>query len=178
MKRSVAVADPLKEPITLSEAKKHLEIADFDDTHDSEVRTIMASARELWEHDTQSLTIPRTVTETLVAWPDQDWRTFYRPLVSIDSVEYRVGGVYTAFTDFEVDLCNRQIHIEDHPNIDNTWDAVKIVYTAGKETEIARHAIKLQIDAMFELRGMTKNKDAVIKAYESLVDRFQRSSYP
>ena len=69
---------------------------------------------------------------------------------------------------------------QDWPTIENRWDAITITYTAGQTftSEIAKAAMKLAIDVLFELRGSTKEKDKTIAAYEMLVDRHARASYP
>jgi uncharacterized phiE125 gp8 family phage protein len=184
--RSVSVANPATEPLSLSEAKKHLEIGQSDTTHDVEVQSLIVAARELWEHDTQALTVSRAVTEKLDGWPDECWRFYHRPVQSVTSVNY-----YDALNNsqllsssiYSLDAPNRRLLVavdEDWPDIETRWDAVTVVYVAGETIvpEIAKSAMKLQLDVLFELRGMTKEKDACLRAYENLVIRYQRSSYP
>jgi hypothetical protein len=57
---------------------------------------------------------------------------------------------------------------------------VTINYTAGQSipVEISKQAILMQVDIMEELRGTTKEKDAATRAYENLVIRYMRGSYP
>lgn len=184
--RSVSVADVSTEPMTLAEAKKHLEIAEADDTHDAEVSSLISAARELWEHDTQTLTTRRTVTENLPNWPDECWRFHNRPVTSITSIQYydAANSQQTLSTDiYQLDAPNRRLLLkvdQDWPSIENRWDAITVTYVAGELTvsEIAKSAMKLKIDELFELRGMTKDKNSVQRAYEMLLQRFCRSSYP
>ena len=211
--RSVSQAVPSLEPLTLSEAKKHLEIAQGDNTHDSHLSGLIAAAREVWEHDTQRLTTVRAVTEKLNEFPDGDsyryhsrysnddgqyygyrnndsndrhWRFYYQPIVSITSINYfdSFNADQTLSTDvYTLDAPNRHLLLKPEqawPSIYERWDAITIVYSASSASvpEIIKQALKLQVDVMFELRGMTKDKDACIRAYTAMVDRFCRSTYP
>lgn len=49
------VTGPTVEPLTLNEAKKQLEIATSDTTHDGQLAQMIQEAREQWEHDTDSV---------------------------------------------------------------------------------------------------------------------------
>ena len=184
--RSVAKVEPTTEPLSLTEAKKHLEITPSDDVHDAEIRRLIVAAREVWEHDTQSLTTSRTVIEKLDSWPDDCWRFYYRPVVSLTSVSYydSANASQTLSSSvYSLDASNRKLLLavsQTYPAIESRWDAVTVTYIAGQSvvSEIAKQAMKLQIDVMFELKGLTKEKDACMKAYENLVMRYQRASYP
>jgi len=171
------------EPITLVEAKKHLEIATADTTHDTHVTMLITAAREQWEHDTQSLVVSRAVTEQLESFPESTWRLFYRPATAITSVKYYdslnaqqtlASSEYTLTPDGRLLLAVDK----DWPDYTERWDSIEVIYVAGATPTIAKQAMLLQLDVMFELRGQTKEKDACIRAYESLVARYQRSSYP
>jgi uncharacterized phiE125 gp8 family phage protein len=186
IRRSVNPASPGSEPVSKTEAKKHLEIATGDTAHDDHVDDLIQAGREVFEYDTQSLLVSRTVVENLDFFPDECWRFYYRPVSSITSIKYYdanneqqtlSSAIYT------LDAPNRRILLavdQDWPEIESRWDAVEVTYVAGYSSvpEDAKQAIKLWIDAHFELRGMTKEKDAVLRAYENLVQRFRRACYP
>lgn len=184
--RSVSPASPASEPLSLSEAKQHLCIVAADDNSDAEVLRLIRAAREQWEHDTQSLTVSRTVTEKLSEFPDEDWRFYYSPVSSITSITYydTANASQTLSSSiYELDAPNRMINLavdQDYPLIETRWDAVTITYVAGETqvAEIAKQAMKLTLDYLFELKGLTKEKDATYMAYENLVKRYQRASYP
>ena len=182
--RSVTTSQPSSEPVSLSEAKKHLEIATADTTHDTQVTALISAARELWEHDTQTLSTSRTVTEKLNNWPDKYFQFYYSAIDSIDSITYFDSGNNSqtlSSSVYSADLANRRLLLavdEEWPDIESRWDAVTIEYTAGLTSKIGKQAILLQVDIMFELRGTTMHKDACVRAYEVLVDRYQRASYP
>ena len=185
MKRSVTTATPATEPITVSEAKKHLEIADEDTTHDSHLDSLIVAAREVWEHDTQTLLVQRSVTEKLEEWPGYDWRFYYKP-VSISSITYfdiSNAQQTLATSVYSLDSFNRKVLLqvdEEWPDIESRWDAIAITYLAGDSTipEISKHAMKLQISMLFGDDQIKREYDNWAKAYENLVIRYQRSSYP
>lgn len=184
--RSVSVETITLEPLDLSEAKEHLGITATDTTHDDHVSSLITAARELWEHDTQTLTTQRAVTEDLRDWPDEKWRFHYRPVVSITSVKYYDSSNVQqtlASTVYSLDAPNRRLLLDvdqTWPDIETRWDAIEIIYEAGQGTvdEMAKSCMKLKVDVLFELRGMTKDKNGAARAYDHLVERFLRSSYP
>ena len=186
VQRSVTPAAPASEPLTLTEAKQHLCIAAADDSNDSEVLRIIKAARQQWEDDTQTLTVSRSVVEKLEDWPGVDWRFYYMPVSSITSITYydTANASQTLGTSiYELDAPNRMIKLkvdQDYPSIESRWDAITVTAVCGETvvSEIAKQAMKLALDVMFELKGMTKEKDATYRAYESLVQRYQRASYP
>lgn len=186
IKRSVQVSDPDTEPLTLSQAKKHLEIAVSDNTHDVHVSALITAAREMFEHDTQIITSEREVQEKLSQWPDDCWRLYHRPIIQVDAIEYfAIDGTESSLNDsqYSADLPNRIIHRavgSNWPSLAQRWDAVTIEYIAGyaEVPEIFKSAIKLKLDCLFELRGETTKMPASEKAYEMLVKRYHRSSYP
>ena len=53
---AVEVTGPVAEPVTLSEAKKHLELSLDESQHDSHLAALIQAARQKWEHDTQNCT--------------------------------------------------------------------------------------------------------------------------
>jgi len=146
----------------------------------------MSAATRQWEDDTQTQTVTNTVTENLMAWPGSEFRTYWRPLVSVTSISYfdEDGNQQTLDpSQYSVDAPNRKIYPAygvTWPTTQERWDAIEIIYEAGSTQvpDIARQAILMQCDVMEELRGTTREKDAAIKAYEMLVTRYMRGSYP
>ena len=186
IQRSVATVAPETQPLTVTEAKRHLEIAQSDGSHDAELRNLIIACREKWEHDTQSLTVSRTIIEKLADWPDSSWRFYYRPVTSIFSITYfdtANASQTLATTVYDLDAPNRRLLEkvdQEWPSIESRWDAITIKYIAGYASvpEIAKSAMKFQLDVLFELRGMTTDKDASQRAYNNLVLQYQRASYP
>ena len=186
MSRSVSLSEPATEPLSLSEAKKHLTIADAYATHDTHVNSLIVAARELWEHDTQSVTVQRTITENLSDWPTSDWRFYYRPVTAVSSVTYYDAGNDSqtlASSVYSLDAPNRRLVLavdQEWPSIETRWDAIAIAYTAGPAIipEIAKQAMKLQLSMMFGDDMAAKEYGNWQSAYHNLVARYQRSSYP
>lgn len=184
--RSVTTDNTTPQPVSLEEVKDQLGFAQGDSYSDDRLNRLIVAATEQWEHDTQSVTTTRNVTEKIAAFPVPTWRLYYRPVQSFTSIQYydADGALQTLATSvYSVDIPNRQIHLapdQDWPTIQARWDAIQIDYVAGVNVvpEIAKQAILVQCDIMEELRGTTKEKNATIKLYENLVARFCRSSYP
>ena len=189
---SVTASAPGSEPLSLTEAKDHLDIASAVTDHDTRIGDLIEAARQLWEKDTQRLTVSRTITEKLDQWPRvppqkyRDWKAYYEPVISLDSITYydaNNASQTLATSVYDFDPFYRVLHLkvdQEWPDIEDRWDAITITYTAGQATveEIDKQAMKLQLDIMFELRGTTKEKDACEKAYQNLVARYMRETYP
>ena len=186
--RSLSVSEPPNEPVTLQEAKAHLLISPNDPTHDGYVRQLITTARQEWEHDTQSLTVTRTVIEKLPGLPAEGtWRFYYRPVESITSITYYDADNAQQTLDsnsYQLDAYNRYLWYVPGttlPSTSSRWDAVEVTYVSGATipTEISKHALKLKCDEYFETRGLAPNQmpDRVNKAYEMLVRKYSRASY-
>lgn len=174
------------EPVTTAEAKKQLEIASSDTTHDDYLDALIAAARELWEHHT-STTIAATST-----W-DQTFDCLYdrmrlteRPVVSVSSITYYDSSntQQTLSTDiYSLDSSLGEIRLDPDeiaPDTYSRWDAITIRYTTGAVTPpSAKHAILLQVAHWFENRDMI-GPDTQLKteAFDRLVAMHERSSYP
>lgn len=172
-RRSISQADPASEPITLAEAKKHLELAIGDETHDDHLTAIIQAAREVWERDTQWATTERAVTET---FESIGYRLVLaiRPASAITSVTF--DGTAQSSGTYSLKASSNTLEL------DNGWsgedlDSVSVVYTAGSASvpEIVKHAIKLQVSMMFDNE---KDYQHYERAYEAIVAKYQRPTYP
>lgn len=171
--RAISQADPASEPITVAEAKKHLELAIGDETHDSHLTAIIQAAREIWERDTQWATTERTVTET---FQGIGYRLVLgvRPASAITSVTF--DGTVQASSTYSLKTASNTLEL------DNGWvgedlDEVQVIYTAGSATvpEIIKHAIKLQVSMMFDNERSWQHYE---RAYEAIVAKYLRPTYP
>ena len=185
-RRSVSQVAPASEPLTLDEVKKHLEIAEGDHAHDDQLLRLTTAAREVWEHDTQTLVVERSVTEQLSNFPVYPWRFYYQPVASVEAITYFDLDGDTQTVDaavYSLDLPNRQILLApdaEWPAHEIRWDAVQVTYTGGSATypEIAKSAMLLQISMLFGDDTISREYQNWEKAYNNLVIRYQRSSYP
>ena len=182
------VTPPVTEPVTIQEAKAHLNVGASDDTHDDELFAIIAASREEWERDTSTALITRTLEHRLPQWLDTI-RLTVRPVIAVSAVTY----IDDAGDEQTVDDSDYYLDIDEirfktaftRPTIEDRSEAIRITYTAGygsdvnKLPQLDRAAIKLMIGYRFENRDMMVN-DAINKttAYESLVAKKMRASYP
>lgn len=188
-RKSVSASQPTVEPLTLAEAKAHLLISTNDTTHDDYVTACIEASRQEFEHDTQSLTVQRTVQEQMVSFPSVLWSFYYRPVVLLNYISYfdEDNNSQMLSDIYSVDYPNRRIYLnsgETWPAIYQRWDAVSVNYDAGflvdAVPETAKAAIKLKLNELFELRGLAPNQttENSAKAYELMVQKYARSNYP
>ena len=180
------VTAPTAEPVTIAEAKAQLHIGASDDSHDVEIASMIAAAREEWERDTSIALITRTI--------EQRMDRFYgvvllmiRPLIEVLSVSYvdSAGDTQTiASSNYYTDIDKLAFKgTFNRPNTEKRSEAVRIQYTAGYGTdsrfcpELDRMAIKLSLANRFEDRDMI-SASGDRKAYEMLVAKKMRASYP
>ena len=182
------VTNPTAEPITLSEAKKHLEIGVSDTTHDIQLASIIQAAREQWEHDTDSVTCYATLRVRLATW--MDGQSLPRtPIHSITSIQYYDGAntlqtLSPSIYQLHVDQI-RIAYLQVLPGTAARWDAWSINYKAGYSQDgqlvpaIAKNAMLLLIGHYFENRDMLMAEALqTMRPYEALVRRYMRASYP
>lgn len=183
------VTRPAAEPLTLTEAKKHLEIAPSDDVHDSQISGLIEAARRKWEHDTQTFYITRTMRVKLPYLCELQFP--HKPVSSITSIQYYDSGNTSqtlSSSVYDLDADRSQIRLaysQTWPTTSDRWDAVTITYVLGSHTdsttvpEIAKAAMKLLIGFYFENRDMLYTEQMQsTKPYEMLVANYMRSSYP
>lgn len=182
------VTGPTAEPITLSEAKKQLEIASSDASHDVQIAGLIQAAREQWEHDTDSVTTFRTLRVRIASWSD-GLSLPRSPVESITSIQYYDGANALQTLSSSIyqlhDDSIRIAYLQVLPGTAAKWDAWSINYRAGysvdgaKVPAIAKNAMLLLVGHYFENRDMLMS-DALqsMRPYEALVRRFMRSSYP
>jgi uncharacterized phiE125 gp8 family phage protein len=182
------VTGPVNEPLTLLEAKKQLEIASSDTAHDNQLMAAIQEVRELWEHDTDSCLCHQTWKIRTISLYDR-LALPKRPIDSITSIQYYDGN--NALQTLSSALY--QLHLNEFrlayqatlPATADRWDAWVITYKAGYSNDgtlvpaIAKRAMLLMLGYYFENRDLMVNESAYNrKAYEDLVLRYMRSSYP
>ena len=182
------VTGPTTEPVTLSEAKKQLEIASSDTTHDVHISALIQAAREQWEHDTDTVTCYQTLRLRVGSLHD-GFTLLRSPIHSITSIQYYDGN--NALQTLSSSLY--QLHVDQFrlayqvslPATASRWDAWTITYKCGNSQdgqsvpEAAKAAIKLLVAHYFENRDMLMSEALqTMRPYEMLVRRYMRSSYP
>lgn len=181
------VTPPTSEPVTIQEAKAQLNIGASDVSSDVEIAAMIAAAREEWERDTSTALITRTLEHRLPRWLDVIQLTV-RPVVAISSITYidRNGDSQTvSAADYYLDGEQvRFLSTFTKSALKDRSEAVKITYTAGYGADVFqlpqmdRMAIKLSVANRFENRDDMMGGAGERKAYEALVQKKMRASYP
>lgn len=186
--KAEVISGPSVEPLTLDQVKKQLEISVSDTTHDIQLASMIQEAREQWEHDTDSVTCYQTLRIKVSDFYD-GFELPKGPVQSVTSLQYYDGNnnlqTYSA--------ANYGLHKDEIrlgyqvtlPAWSARWDAWAITYRSGYSQDaslvpaIAKRAMLLLVANYFENRDMLMSEAMQSqKAYEMLVRRFMRSSYP
>jgi len=182
------VTPPAVLPVTIEEAKQHLNLSSSDNAHNAIIAQYIAAARLQFETDCSLALITRDMRLRLPSFCE--FRFPVGPLVSIASVEYidSNGDLQTLDESaYVADTANDAFRMVtwSTPSVADRWDAVAINYTIGKantQSEVnplAKSAILLMVGYYFENRDMLVN-DGVhrLEAYEKICRLLHRSSYP
>jgi uncharacterized phiE125 gp8 family phage protein len=164
-------------------------LAEGDTSQDAELASRIQAAREQWEHDTDSVLFTRTLSVTSERFGGREIQLQSRPVTSITHIKYYdENDTLQTFSasKYSLDAAEREIVLdwnESWPTTATRWDAVTITYVAGIATvatipAIAKQAMLLLI-AYYHYGNRGENdRPNDLRAYEALVRRYQRSSYP
>lgn len=177
---------PASEPVTLKQAKKQLELAEADDSHDEQLQFLIETSRDNVERDTGMAMLTQTV-EHVQAGFTVAIQLQRRPVQSITSIQYYDDGnlLQTLSTNiYQLNPSKERIelkYLQDWPTTADRWDAVKVTYVAGYTSPASvpaslRQMMLLKIGFLFENRDQMTNFEE--KAYDRLVRRWMRPSYP
>ena len=182
-------------PVTTSEAKKQLEIADAITTHDIFIGHLIDTATEFIEVDTGVALCSSTWQCKLDAWPEAGYIELpIRPVSAIGSITYYdTSGSSQTWSSANYTLdANRVVptiftaHGVTFPSLYDIENAVTITMTAGYANQAAvpklyKHLALLKISQLFLQRegyGSECNRTEFETAYNSLLMRAIRSTYP
>jgi len=185
----LVITGPTAEPLTLAEAKKQLELASSDTTHDEHLSSLIQSAREEWENDTEMI----CCTQTLQIKVDRMFDEFklpHKPVQSVTSLVYfdsNNASTTLPTTIWDFDQARKVIRLK-YNQLFPTWtpryDAWTITYVCGYSDDgalvpaIAKQAMLLLVGYYFDANRGENDKANDKRAYEALVSKFMRSSYP
>lgn len=136
---STITTQPTHEPVSLTEAKKWLEVDD--NRHDTTIADLITAARLYAEQETGRKLVTQTIVEYFDRLPANGCLELsFSPVSSITSFEYRddVDGTYQTFStsDYEKNTVNEPARIE--LNEDSSWpdygeyiNPIKVTYVAG-----------------------------------------------
>lgn len=186
--RSTVTVQPTQEPVALAEARRHVELAATNVDHDAILLGHIQAAREQWERDTSKCLISRTLQIKTHEIYD-GFRFPERPVTAITSIRfYPLTTIETLSTDiYELDALTSTVRLKYNqvwPSFADRWDAWEINYTAGEHSEpsqvpgIDKQAILLYVGYLFRGNRGDDDRPSDLKAYESLVARHMRSTYP
>lgn len=187
--KPTVITPAVSEPITTAEAKRQLFLAESDTSHDAEIVSLIQAAREQWERDTDTTMLTTTLRVNAERLNGREVKLPSRPIQSVTSFTYydSVNALQTLSTSiYSLDAQSRAIRLtwnESWPVLAIRWDAVAITYVAGYTDRALIPAIAKQ--AMLLLVGYygfgnkgDNDRPNDLRAYENLVLKFMRSSYP
>ena len=151
------------EPVTLSEAKAWIKVADSYTDDDTIITALITAARQMLEEYLTISIASKTYTIVLKNLLG-DMELPYGPIVSVTSATDRDGETLTADTDYILEG-------EEYKRLITVTDYIKFVDVAGFTTvpEALKLAIKMQVGYMYEHRGdeldtLGMSKDALMVA--------------
>lgn len=186
--RSVVVTPPATEPLTIHEAKRHVEIAATNTDHDVILFGHLTAAREQWERDTGKVLISRSMRMTAPCLREMQFDI--RPVTAISSITYYDGDntLQTLSSSlYQLDTADgrlKQSYLQTWPTSIDRWDAWQINYTAGEHSDsttvpsIDKQAMLLYVGYLFRGNRGDDDRPNDLRAYEALVHRHMRSTYP
>jgi uncharacterized phiE125 gp8 family phage protein len=181
------VKGPTTEPITLTQAKKQLEIASDDDTHDSHLTDLITDARQQWENDTDTKIATQT-WKVITAEMYDGLKLPMRPVQSVTSITYYdTSNTFQTLptSQYQLHVGKREIrraYLVVLPVTLSRWDAWTITYVCGYAANevpgVARRAMMNLIGYNFDGNRGDNDRQYDLRQYERLVQRFLRSDYP
>lgn len=176
---------PTTEPLTSAEAKAWLRVTDSE--QDSLISSLISQAREAVEIDSRRSLMTQTIDLSLDAWPDCYQIELLRPPIqSISYIKYYdVDGTLTTWSsgNYSLDAARACVQISQDatlPILDSVANSISVRYVAGYTSAAnvpqgLKHAMLLQIACLFENREMGQQESF---AYDSLITRYKRRTYP
>jgi uncharacterized phiE125 gp8 family phage protein len=189
LSRPTVVTGPTTEPVTLAEARRQLFLGAGDTSQDAELANRIQAAREQWEHDTDSVLFTRTLSVTSEQFGGREIELESRPITSITSIKYYdLNDTLMTFSSskYTFNVPDREIQLkwqEIWPVTSIRWDAITITYVAGYATTatipaIAKQAMLLLIAYYHYGNRGDNDRPNDMRAYDNLVTRYMRMSYP
>lgn len=192
------VTDATVYPITKSEMKVQLNISEDETAFDDYLDSLIASATEVIEHDTQLTLVNKTWKYTMPEFPLDEFTIPMSPISSITHIKYydsneTLQTLSSAYYTLDgvtgaVPRGNSRIYLNepyDWPSIFDRRDAVQVTFVGGygaagsNVPASLKHSMKLLCTFLFEHRGEPVSQAvAMYPAYDALIARFRRPSYP
>ena len=191
--RDYVSVQPLVEPITVEDARLHLDLDD--NYYDSQLSQLITVARKRVEQDSRRSLVSQTHVLSMDTFPTSGVIEIpTAPVISVTSVTYvDTNDAVQTFSDtkYSVDSNNTPSRIvindgEDFPTVRGHYDDIKVTYVAGYGTsrndvdEVAKFAIKMMISHLFNSPSITAHGtvNVVPLGYDSLVRSLAWGQYP
>lgn len=182
---------PTTEPVSLAEARDQCEIAATVTDHDTKLTRYIIASREQVENDTGYALATQTFTLTGDCFPSGAGHIQIpvRPVASITGITYydTSNAQQTLATSvYDLDQPRRQVHLkydQEWPSITTQRNGIEVTLRAGYGTaasvpSLFKQAILLQVTKWWVHRGDESKMPAHDSAYESIIARLIRTSYP
>jgi uncharacterized phiE125 gp8 family phage protein len=188
--RAILLEGPTSEPITLVQLKHNCNMAISDTAHDDKLNLLIAMARQKWEADTDSCCLTQVWSVAIDSFPGVEFRLPKRPIQDIADIAYYDLNNENQLLGEEVYSLNapaRKVHLntlQNYPSTYERWDAVTVTFVAGYDSPANVPALHKQAMLMlatfyFENPDMLMSEAMqTLKAYETIVTQFVRSTYP
>ena len=193
----IRTTSPSSLPVTVAQAKSHLNLNPDDTTHNDKLQLLIEAATERLEQDLDRQILTATYKQTQFDWNVDDalkgeLKIYKKAVTVIQSVKYynEDGTLVTMSSDdyiFDTGRCSLFVQPgEEWPTVEtDNPNAVEVTFTAGYGADAAcvprmmKTAILLCVGKWFydpAQEGSALHSQEV--AYERLVSTLMRSSYP
>ena len=189
----VLVTAPTWEPVTLTQAKRHVQITSDDHQFDGELSALITAAREQFEHETGIICADSAWSFTCDEGPECSFDIHARPIQSIASITYYdtasaqqtlASSVYRLDASFATPQIGLRYN-QSWPSSRGHDGDIVVTFQAGYASQAAvpgrvMQTILLLIGHWFDQRNAanTSGHKEVPLSYSHLVRGLQRSSYP
>lgn len=179
---------PTVEPVTKTEVKRHLAIAESDTSNDNALDVLIESARRKLEEDTGLAVISQTYTQVFPVFAD-GLRLARKPISSVTSIQYFDGGNTSQTLSTSVyafDASTQQIRLkadQSWPDVYSRWDAITVTFVAGYANAAAvpaniKHAMLALCAFYFDLDRGDNPNPPMPRTYYNLISNVTRATYP
>ena len=189
--RDYISVDPVSSPVTVEDARLHLDLDD--NYYDSQLDRLIEVARRRVEQDTRRSLITQTHVLSMDTFPSNGIIELPTvPVQSVTSVTYvDTADATQTFTEFTLDSNNTPSRLvlndgESFPTVRAHYDDVKVTYVSGYGSTVAsvdpvaKFAILMLISHLFNSPSVTAHGSVNIVpiGYESLIDSLKWGQYP
>jgi len=179
---------PTVEPITKTQVKRHLAIAESDASNDNELDVLIESSRLKLEEDTGLAVISQTYTQVFPVFAD-GLRLARKPVSSVSSIQYYDSANSSQTLSSSVyafDATTQQIRLkadQSWPDVYSRWDAITVTFVAGYASAAAvpaniKHALLALCAFYFDLDRGDNPNPPMPRTYYNLISNVTRATYP